>query len=145
MNPDSSCDLDYMHYRFYGSNMGRFMKPDNISGNMDDPQSWNLYSYAGNNPVNANDPTGHMWITSTIVHNIFAAATGADASKLGLLSSQTDPQQQLATQGISTPDSQNGPHAQQSAAILSTYMVKMVHVFKDRFRQIRVGLLIFVK
>lgn len=47
-------------------------------------------------------------MTSTIVHNIFAAATGADASKLGLLSSQTDPQQQLATQGISTPDSQNG-------------------------------------
>ena len=35
MNPDSSCDLDYMHYRFYGCNMGRFMKPDNINGNLD--------------------------------------------------------------------------------------------------------------
>ena len=50
-----------MHYRFYGSNMGRFMKPDNINGNMGDPQSWNLYSYVQENPVNFNDPTGHMY------------------------------------------------------------------------------------
>jgi hypothetical protein len=49
-----------MHFRFYGSNMGRFMKPDNIMGNLMNPQSWNKYSYVGNNPVNFNDPTGHM-------------------------------------------------------------------------------------
>jgi RHS repeat-associated protein len=58
---DVETENDYMHFRFYGSNMGRFMKPDNISGNMANPQSWNLYSYVGNNPVKRNDPTGHMW------------------------------------------------------------------------------------
>ena len=48
-----------MHYRFYTSSMGRFMRPDNVSGNPMDPQTWNLYSYVRGNPVNFNDPTGH--------------------------------------------------------------------------------------
>jgi len=48
-----------MHFRFYASSMGRFLKPDNIIGNMANPQSWNLYSYVNGNPVNLNDPTGH--------------------------------------------------------------------------------------
>lgn len=51
--------LDYMHYRFYGGNIGRFMKPDNVLGNIMNPQSLNLYSYVNNNPLNYNDPTGH--------------------------------------------------------------------------------------
>jgi RHS repeat-associated protein len=57
---DTETGYDYMHFRYYGSIMGRFMKPDNIMGNLANPQSWNLYSYVHGNPVNFNDPTGHM-------------------------------------------------------------------------------------
>jgi RHS repeat-associated protein len=57
---DVETENDYMHYRFYGSNMGRFMKPDSIMGDPRNPQSWNLYSYVHGNPVNFNDPTGHV-------------------------------------------------------------------------------------
>jgi len=57
---DRATGYDYMHYRSYGSNIGRFMKPDNITGNPLNPQSWNLYSYVRGNPVNFNDPTGHQ-------------------------------------------------------------------------------------
>ena len=49
-----------MHFRFYGGSMGRFMRPDTILGNLANPQSWNLYSYVHGNPVNFNDPTGHL-------------------------------------------------------------------------------------
>jgi hypothetical protein len=48
-----------MHFRYYSAGLGRFMRPDNVSGNMTNPQSWNLYSYVVGNPVNFNDPTGH--------------------------------------------------------------------------------------
>ncbi len=49
----------HMHFRYYASTMGRFMKPDNMITNAANPQSWNLYSYCNGNPVNFNDPTGH--------------------------------------------------------------------------------------
>jgi RHS repeat-associated protein len=52
---------DYMHFRFFSSNMGRFQKPDSVFGSPGNPQNWNLYSYAGGNPVNRNDPTGHWY------------------------------------------------------------------------------------
>ncbi|MGB9693675.1 MAG: RHS repeat-associated core domain-containing protein, partial [Fervidobacterium sp.] len=57
---DSSTGYDYMHFRYYSSTLGRFMKPDNISGSLLNPQNWNLYSYVRGNPVNYNDPTGHQ-------------------------------------------------------------------------------------
>jgi RHS repeat-associated protein len=50
---------DYMHFRYYASTMGRFLKPDNIIPNPANPQSWNLYNYVNGNPVNFNDPSGH--------------------------------------------------------------------------------------
>ena len=56
---DENSGLDYMHYRYYGSSMGRFMSPDNVPGNANDPQSWNMYAYVRGNPVSFNDPTGH--------------------------------------------------------------------------------------
>ena len=56
---DENSGLDYMHYRYYGSSMGRFLKPDNVVGNAADPQSWNMYAYVRGNPISFNDPTGH--------------------------------------------------------------------------------------
>jgi len=58
---DAATQMDYMHFRYYGSNLGRFMKPDNVVGNAMNPQDWNLYSYVHGNPVNFNDPTGHLY------------------------------------------------------------------------------------
>ena len=57
---DETTGFDYMHFRYYGSNIGRFMKPDNVTGSPLNPQNWNLYSYVRGNPVNMNDPTGHQ-------------------------------------------------------------------------------------
>jgi len=63
---------DYMHFRFFSSNMGRFQKPDsNFDSPLANPQGWNLYTYVKGNPVNFNDPTGHMegqpWATKGVV------------------------------------------------------------------------------
>jgi RHS repeat-associated protein len=58
---DAETANDFMHARYYGSSLGRFMRPDVIPGTQGDPQSWNLYAYVRNAPANLNDPTGHIW------------------------------------------------------------------------------------
>jgi len=58
---DHSTNFDYMHFRFYGSSMGRFLRPDPFPGKTTDVQSWNLYSYVKGNPVNMIDPLGLDW------------------------------------------------------------------------------------
>lgn len=35
------------------------MEPNNVTGSPMNPQSWNLYSYVKENPMNFNDPNGH--------------------------------------------------------------------------------------
>jgi RHS repeat-associated protein len=54
--------LDYADQRYYSSQSGRFPTPDPYmaSGGPDDPQSWNRYAYAQNDPINFNDPSGLM-------------------------------------------------------------------------------------
>jgi len=57
---DSESDLDNFGARYDSSSMGRFTSPDPLlnSGRPWEPQSWNRYAYALNNPLNVIDPTG---------------------------------------------------------------------------------------
>jgi RHS repeat-associated protein len=52
--------LDYFGARYYSGPQGRFTSPDKpiIDQYRIDPQSWNLYTYARNNPYLYTDPTG---------------------------------------------------------------------------------------
>jgi RHS repeat-associated protein len=59
---DSESALDNFEARYFGSLLGRFMSadPDNLNGliDQDDPQAWNGYAYARNNPLLYTDPGG---------------------------------------------------------------------------------------
>lgn len=61
---DSESGLDNFGARFYGSSLGRFMRPDDPLADQhpDDPQSWNLYSYVRNNPLSFTDPNGNACV-----------------------------------------------------------------------------------
>ncbi len=50
---------DYANARYYNNNFGRFWSVD-PAGRADasDPQTWNQYGYARNDPTNRSDPTG---------------------------------------------------------------------------------------
>jgi len=52
--------LDYFGARYYSGAQGRFTSPDEplFDQYAGDPQSWNLYTYARNNPLQYIDPTG---------------------------------------------------------------------------------------
>jgi RHS repeat-associated protein len=58
---DTESGLDYFLARYYSSAQGRFTSPDPIfisDQQAYSPQLWNLYNYAGNNPLAYTDPTG---------------------------------------------------------------------------------------
>ncbi|MBA3247421.1 MAG: RHS repeat-associated core domain-containing protein [Pyrinomonadaceae bacterium] len=60
---DGETGLDYAQARYYASTQGRFtsVDPQNAGADPEDPQSWNGYSYTGNNPLRRVDPTGMFW------------------------------------------------------------------------------------
>ncbi|HEV7646100.1 MAG TPA: RHS repeat-associated core domain-containing protein [Pyrinomonadaceae bacterium] len=62
---DSETDLDFANARYFRSGAGRFSSPDPLlfSAKVEDPQTWNRYTYSLNNPYRFVDPTG-MWVWS---------------------------------------------------------------------------------
>jgi RHS repeat-associated protein len=59
---DSESNNDYAMARYYRVGFGRFCSADPISGSPGDPQSWNRYVYARDNPINITDPSGLSWL-----------------------------------------------------------------------------------
>ena len=63
---DAETNNDYFGARYFSSDMGRFISPDDGSDqDPENPQSWNLYAYVGNNPLINVDPDGHGCQTVT--------------------------------------------------------------------------------
>lgn len=60
---DNETGLMYFGARYYSPFLGRFLTPDTVVQSPMDPQTFNRYSYCGNNPVNRVDPSGHSWLS----------------------------------------------------------------------------------
>jgi RHS repeat-associated protein len=65
---DSESGLDYFGARYFSSQQGRFTSPDAPFADQhpDDPQSWNLYAYARNNPLTFVDDTGRGAVRAAV-------------------------------------------------------------------------------
>jgi RHS repeat-associated protein len=57
---DYATGFDYLGARYYANQTGRFMRvdPGHVGGDIFNPQSWNAYAYALNNPLRFIDPLG---------------------------------------------------------------------------------------
>jgi len=84
---DAESGLDFFIARYYSSNLGRFLSPDEFTGgaavvnspndplplgplpyaDISNPQSLNKYTYTYNNPIVYVDPSGHISIPSDIL------------------------------------------------------------------------------
>jgi len=58
---DTESGNDYAIARYHMNRVGRFSSPDPLGGFEGNPQSFSLYSYVVNNPVNLLDPLGLKW------------------------------------------------------------------------------------
>jgi RHS repeat-associated protein len=71
---DAETGLDYFEARYYSGAQGRFtaVDPSMESAVLQNPQSWNRYSYTINNPLRYIDPTGELWISSGDAQNPYS-------------------------------------------------------------------------
>lgn len=60
---DELTGLLYLNARFYDPSTGRFITQDSYRGEKNDEDTWHLYAYCANNPINYVDPSGHAWET----------------------------------------------------------------------------------
>ncbi len=68
--------LDYMHARYYGPSVARFLSIDPAaSAREQEPQSHNKYTYGANNPVKFVDPDGRAIETGRDAFNVALGAT----------------------------------------------------------------------
>jgi len=82
---DSESNTDYAMNRQCGMSTGKFMRPDPIGGKLNNPQSWNRYSYAQNDPANFSDPSGLYICDATVAScgGAFGGGFGMDADFWG--------------------------------------------------------------
>jgi RHS repeat-associated protein len=62
---DGRAQQHLMHARFYNPQWGRFLSADpsmDLKKTIPNPQMWNRYAYASNNPVDRVDPDGKSWL-----------------------------------------------------------------------------------
>jgi RHS repeat-associated protein len=117
---DTESGLDYFGARYYSSNMGRWMSPDPSNWGVDfyNPQTWNHYSYVGNNPLSNTDPNG-LWLTPThksIIDNAFPGLSKEQRQILKDSSAQVDSDQSQAgsyKHGLASDD--NDPYSSTGA------------------------------
>lgn len=66
---DKETESVYLRARYYSPELGRFTTRDTDTGEEENPTSLNLYTYCGNDGVNAWDPSGHrhdaIWLNSS--------------------------------------------------------------------------------
>ena len=64
---DGETGNDYAMARHFSSQYGRFLSPDQLDGDISDPQTLNRYAYVRDNPVNLTDPSGQFLCGSIVV------------------------------------------------------------------------------
>jgi RHS repeat-associated protein len=82
---DDETGLYYYGARYYDPILGRFIQPDTVLPNEFDPQAYDRYAYARDNPLLYVDPTGHAWAAFTaqfwkdLGHRVFIGERLPDA------------------------------------------------------------------
>ena len=83
---DKETGLYYMNARYYDVETGRFISQDTYRGEIENEETWHLYAYCANNPINYVDPSGHIAqvatksIISSGINNIFMVSTSSIAA-----------------------------------------------------------------
>ncbi len=99
---DAEAGLDFFEARYMSSSQGRFTSPDPIlimDQRLLDPQQWNAYGYARNNPLRFFDPTGKYVLScADDVKDCNAASVAFEKARQKDLQSKNEAVQNAAAQ-----------------------------------------------
>ena len=106
---DYESNLDFFGARYFGggNNLGRFMTPDpsgRDAANPSNPQTWNLYAYAGNNPTTNTDPTGEACVQGSAGNYFDDNSGGQTCAQVDADNAQQKPSVTVSGAGISDGD-----------------------------------------
>jgi len=73
--------LYYYNARWYDAEIGRFTSADSYKGELENPQTLNLYIYTANNPLVYVDPSGHMPIGPINTKSLIEEHEKAEANR----------------------------------------------------------------
>jgi len=119
---DDTLNLIYLRARYYDQATGRFLSKDPAGGKLSSPVTQNKYVYAGNNPVNAGDPTGMVtnaemdsWMARTPVTYVtpqgqYTSSFSAYSTSFNASRSAPTPVTRSAPQGTVSSASSNAPN-----------------------------------
>lgn len=68
---DSESTLDFAHARYLSANLGRFLSPDPVFGEVMRPQTWNAYAYVVSDPLNRVDLDGNRDALANVSSFVF--------------------------------------------------------------------------
>ena len=109
--------------RFYSAALGRFVSADTIVPNPQNPQDFNRYALARNNPLKYTDPSGHSPILGLM---LVAAGTAALAVEIHQISSYAKAHDQGFWETLRDPDFHLNQVEMIDAAIQGAMIVPMV-------------------
>ena len=77
---------NYYHLgaRYYDPTIARFTQPDSVTGSIANPRTINPYTYTGDDPLNATDPSGQSFLGDALQGVSSALAVGASFAPGGL-------------------------------------------------------------
>ncbi len=76
---DEDTGLYYYNARWYDQEIGRFITEDTYQGELNDPQTLNLYAYVFNNPLVLIDPTGNNALNTQYIREYLETTSNPTA------------------------------------------------------------------
>ena len=123
-----------MQVRFNDPYLNRFLQPDTMGTSLTSPQTWNRYSYVGNNSINATDPSGHWRVEDTggMGNGVDCASYPQLCSKKGKVKSRDELAKMRSPQN---PIVNNNNKFDQSP-INNSGLVNLLHLFANMTQDI---------
>jgi RHS repeat-associated protein len=103
--------LDYLQNRYYDPSRGQFVTEDpafwSVNQNLTDPQSFNAYSYANDNPITGKDPNGLDDKNTGTIISLIEQAIAAIEQEIAILSGSGGSSQKTTNGGAGATSQQN--------------------------------------